>query len=94
VLTVCGCAPHQLGYYGYKEQQALKEALLLRQQELEQSECQNLLPVWMGLPISDTLDASIWCGQMGYGGCGWCQWCELRQRLWAADFPVVAGSVV
>lgn len=28
----------QLGYYGYREQQALRAALLQRQQELEQSE--------------------------------------------------------
>jgi hypothetical protein len=27
------------GYYGFKEQQALRAALLQRQQELEQSEC-------------------------------------------------------
>jgi hypothetical protein len=30
-----------LGYYGYREQQALKQALLERQQELEQSEWQQ-----------------------------------------------------
>jgi hypothetical protein len=33
----------QLGYYGFREQQALRTALLARQQELEQSEWQMLV---------------------------------------------------
>jgi hypothetical protein len=62
-LLLC---PPQLGYYGYKEQQALKQALLLRQQELEQSECQIMLPV--NLMFGRVLQRHCQMGQNAAGG--------------------------